>query len=418
MITTGLFQIVSKCWRAIRAEGFSSLVNHARQRLGDPMRATHTKGVMALMSKRDVPKFFSFILNEHKKPRVEANELNAKTINWFIPDFGIGSGGHLNIFRYIYHLENSGYACRLIIVGHHRHKSEGAALREIQEHFFPLNAAVFFGGAQIPDARFSFATSWITAYHVRNVENTIHKLYFIQDFEPYFYPHGSEYAFAEATYKFGFTAVTAGQWLQNKMEREYQTKSLALGFSYDRNLYRQYPRREAHIRRVFCYVRPPTVRRGLETALLTLDLVGRELPDVKFIFAGWDISDYAFDHEHLNAGMVPIRELPDLYSQCDVALVLSFTNASLLPLELMACGCCVVSNSGENVEWLLNETNAVLTAPDPRSLAASIVDLLNDDSLRHTLSEKAKAFAEKTSWEQSVRDLVVFLETLDANSDG
>ena len=32
---------------------------------------------------------------------VDAKNLSAKTINWFIPPFGRGSGGHLNIFRFI-----------------------------------------------------------------------------------------------------------------------------------------------------------------------------------------------------------------------------------------------------------------------------------------------------------------------------
>ena len=35
------------------------------------------------------------------------------------------------------------------------------------------------------------------------------RLYFVQDYEPYFYATSSESMLAENTYRFGFTAITA-----------------------------------------------------------------------------------------------------------------------------------------------------------------------------------------------------------------
>jgi O-antigen biosynthesis protein len=185
-----------------------------------------------------------------------------------------------------------------------------------------------------------------------------------------------------------------------------------LSFSYDRDLYKKHTRREPEIRRVFCYCRPPTIRRGLETALLSLDLVGKKLPDVKFIFAGWDMGDYEFSHEHLNAGILSVEDLPDLYSQCDVALVISFSNLSLLPLELMACGCAVVSNKGSNIEWLLNDSNSALSNPDPQSIANTIIDLLDDSEGRNKLTEHAISFASSTNWNTEGAKLASILENL------
>ena len=48
-----------------------------------------------------------------------------------------------------------------------------------------------------------------TAYDVRNFHSTIHKCYFVQDFEPWFYASGSAASFAEETYRFGFVGITA-----------------------------------------------------------------------------------------------------------------------------------------------------------------------------------------------------------------
>ena len=68
--------------------------------------------------------------------------------------------------------------------------------------------------------------------------------------------------------------------------------------------------------------------------------------DVEFVLVGWDVSNYSLPFSHLNTGFLSLDELQDLYSQVDVDLVISSTNLSLLPLELMACKCPVVSNLG------------------------------------------------------------------------
>ena len=104
------------------------------------------------------------------------------------------------------------------------------------------------------------------------------------------------------------------------------------------------------------------------------------------------------------AGILRLDELPDLYAQCDVALVLSMTNLSLLPLELMACRCAVVSNRGPNVEWLLNDEIAMLCDPTPEALAEAICAALTDDAMREALIARAERFAKTQHWDQVVAD--------------
>jgi O-antigen biosynthesis protein len=394
--------LLNKSANVVREEGILSLMIRAHRRLRpSPPHAGPSSGLAGLLKKTDVIGFYDFVLTADAGVMSAASSANLdqRTINWLIPDFGIGSGGHLNIFRYIQMLEGRGYKNTICLVGAHRHSSAAQARALICEHFFELQADVVFGAENLNPAYFSFATSWITAYALRGFGATAHKLYFVQDFEPAFYAHGSEYDFAEQTYKLGFTGVCAGNWLSDKLSRDYGMPCFSLGFSFDRELYQQTPRRESHVKRVFCYCRPPTLRRGLESTMLALDLVGREMPDVKFIFAGWDMGNYRFPHEHLNAGVLSLKELPDLYSQCDVGLVISFTNLSLLPLELMACGCVVVSNDGPNNEWLLSDSNCVLTESSPAKIAEGILNILKDDEKRHELAQHARAFAASTDWE-------------------
>ena len=359
------------------------------------------KSLNSAGNKTDVIGFYDFVITKDAGTLpVSSSAVKGLTINWLIPDFGIGSGGHLNIFRFISMLEKRGYKNTICIVGSNKQESPLRAKEAICKHFFELEAHVVFGVETLAPAYYSFATSWITAYALRGFGQTVHKLYFVQDFEPAFYSRGSEYDFAEETYKFGFHGICAGSWLSKKLSADYGMKCQSVGFSFDRDLYQQTLRREPNKLRVFCYCRPPTIRRGWESAMLALSLVGQKLPDVEFIFAGWDMSNYYFPYPHLNAGVCSLKELPDLYSQCDVALVFSFTNLSLLPLELMACGCIVVSNRAPNTEWLLNDENSVIPASSsPRSVADAMIDILENPVKRRDLARAAKDFASLTVWE-------------------
>lgn len=337
---------------------------------------------------------------------------NARTINWVVPDFQIGGGGHLNIFRLIYLLEKLGYNCRVVII-HSSFNSADEAREKIRTHFYPINAKVSIGEASLEPAAITVATNWLSAYIVRNFQGTQHRCYFVQDYEPYFYPHGSNYHFAEATYRLGFHGITAGGWLSNKLTAEHGMKTLSMGFSYDRDLYQPHPRQNQDAtKKVFFYARPATARRGFELGMLVLNLVAQKMPNVSFVLAGGDLSAYNIPFKHISPGNVAVKDLPELYSQCDVALVLSLTDLSLLPLELMACGCPVVSNRGDNVEWLLNDENAVLADTTPDALSDAIVSLLQDEAKRKRLLEASMAFAANTRWDTEAEKVATFFESL------
>lgn len=181
------------------------------------IRRSHLPAVGSTQGRTDIFKFYDFLNYQPfgKTGSLEAQDM--RTINWVIPDFGVGSGGHLNIFRLIVQLERRGYQCHIVIVGHTHFNSGEEARKAIREHFFPINAEVSIGESSLKPAAITVATSWITAYPVRNFQGTRHRCYFVQDYEPYFYAHGSDYCFAEATYRMGFYGITAGGWLAGKL---------------------------------------------------------------------------------------------------------------------------------------------------------------------------------------------------------
>lgn len=359
--------------------------------------------------KSDPLGFYSFVRLPERPASLSPENIEEKTINWVIPPFGIGSGGHLNIFRFVANLESLGFSCRIVIVGEPQPLNAQHAKDQIDKHFFPIKGPVYLGMDNAPPARFTIATSWPTAYYVRNFKDTCHKCYFVQDYEPWFFAVGSESIFAEETYRFGFSGITAGDWLAEKLFVEFGMKTRAVGFSYDRTLYWPGKRSEHHKKRVFFYARPPTQRRAFELGLLVLEEVACRLNNIEIVLAGWDVSGYVIPFDHVNAGLLALDQLAATYHQCDVALVISLSNASLLPLELMACGTPVVSNNGPWVEWLLNENNSILAQPTVEALARALCEVLTDQELADRLRRGGYLSVKSTNWETEAKKMARIL---------
>ena len=328
----------------------------------------------------------------------------SRTVNWLIPNFGVGSGGHLNIFRFVGFLEQQGWRCRVVLVGSHPHTNSQAVEDSIREHFLPIEARVYLRPQDMPAADIGIATSWETAYPLRDWESCKVKAYFVQDFECDFFPKSSYSVFAEETYRLGFVGLTAGGWLADTLHNPYGMRTHAFGFSYDKLLY-QTSRLRRKTGRLLYYARPPTPRRGFELGLLVLEKVAKAMPDVEIVTAGWDLSNYAMSFKHEDLGVLPLEELPDLYNSCDVCLVISLTNMSLMPLELFACGCSLVSNRLPCVTWCLNDTIAELAETNSESLAMACLKMLSDDEYRWVKAQSAYEFAMASDWAREAEKL-------------
>lgn len=386
-----------------RQNGVSSFLRLLKRRLVEGR---------SLLGKIEILREYEFVIRQVIGAPIQRADVKRNTINWFIPAVGKGSGGHLNIFRFIKGLEAHGFENRIIIVGSVMPLSADKTKNEIESWFFPLAANVYLGADSAPAAYFSMATSWQTAYFVRDFQSTLQRCYFVQDFEPWFYSAGSESMLAEATYYFGFHGFTAGSWLAKRLHEDYGMVTCGLGFSFDRELYKPLARDNDGVRRVFFYARPPTARRAFELGLLVLREVCQALPEVEVVIAGWDVSSFNIPFPCRQAGLVELADLPQLYSQCDAALVLSCTNLSLLPLELMACGVPVISNRGPHTEWLLNEQNCVLADATIEDLAAKVVMTLRGELGGDKLRQSALDFTLSTSWEKEIEGMANELNLL------
>ena len=352
----------------------------------------------------DVPEYLDVVWSDDQPAYLQALPSGPLRINWILPEISAGQGGFVNIFRTVKQLEDWGHQNRIYILGKPL-RSVSSIKQLICDRYFRINAQVEEFSEAIGDSDALIATFWPTAYAARRIGNTARKFYFVQDLEYMFYAPGSLYELARQTYQFGFRGITAGAWIADVLRREFNMECSSFGFSYDRDLYASTGSRllPEGKKRLLFYARPETERRGFELGLLALSLVARRMPNVELVLAGLASRSIDLPFPATCLGVLPLSRLGSLYRSCDVALVLSHTNLSLLPLELMACGCAVVSNQGPNVEWLLSRETAHLAKADPVSLADHITDLFHSDKLRRRQIQAGLALAETTSWTKELR---------------
>ncbi len=337
----------------------------------------------------------AFVWGENRPAILRLRGERQLIIHWIIPPFALGSGGHQTMFTTIAELERRGHQNRIFLVG--AGASDAKLSTDIARHYYaPLQCEVEAFSGVMPDSDALVATSWETAYRVRTIANTSRKFYFVQDLEFQFFPEGSLRELAAETYRWGFFGITAGDWIANTLGRDFNMECVPFHFWYDASLY--FPQvKERAARQILFYARPRTARRGFELGLLALGLVARRFPDLEVVMVGMTATEIRLPFRATYSGVLPGAELPQLYAQATAALVLSHTNLSLVPLELMACGCPLVSNRGPNTEWMLSEENCVLADPRAEDIAAKLIHLLEDEEGRRRLSERGLSFAATTN---------------------
>lgn len=345
-----------------------------------------------------------------KKPKKQL------TINWLMPPPGKGSGGHMTIYRFIKYLEQSGHICRIYFHNPGIGSSVEAVKAVMGESFPNVKAPMQWlkKNEEMEPADAIFATSWQTAYTIYNSKLKAKKFYFVQDFEPSFYPMGSMYILAENTYRFGLRGITAGGWLKKKLHDNYNmiTDSFSFGsdnsvYSFDKNVDRK---------EIVFYARPTTERRAFELGILALDIFHKKHPNYIINFIGWDVSEYKIPFPHKNLGILTPSELNSLYNRCSASLVMSLTNMSLLPLELLSSGCIPVVNDGDNNRLVSDNKYIAYSNNDPLSLANKLFEVVSRDNLI-LYAEKASKSVATCSWDESGKQFVSIVEK-SINTDG
>ena len=318
-----------------------------------------------------------YISRPYKKPpKIVKNAKGTLKVAWVLSPLSPGSGGQNTITRFAKFLKQQGHDVTIYLYESIQPQSVTEATKILKESFnFDVKVRKI---ADYQESDVLLATGWETAYPVFNIETKAHKLYFIQDFEPSFYGVGSKSVLAENTYKMGFFGITAGRWLTHRVTTEYGMSADYFDFGADLDIYRA---KEGIItqrkKKIAFYARPVTDRRAFELGVIALDIFHAKHPEYEIEFIGWDTSGYQVPFPYTNRGILSHQELASLYQESIACLVLSLTNVSLLPLELLAAGCIPVVNEGDNNSMVLGDNDNIRYAPaSPIQLAEAIENVV------------------------------------------
>lgn len=356
---------------------------------------------------------------KEKKPEI-------KSINWFVPYFlHAYYGGIYTIFRFADYLaKDKGIKTRIVLYDN-PYITESEIRGKIREGFPSLaeEEVYIYKGPEvnvIPYADISIATLWTSAYQVMKFRNTLGKFYFIQDYEPFFYPAGSYYAMAEVTYRFGFQGIVNTPGLY-----DFITKTHAINAEYfvpavDRHIF--FPdRKDSAVKdkmKLFFYGRPQHERNAFELAISAAKKIKAALGDKIEIFSAgseWNPDDYGVKGIVTNLGLLGYNETAELYRTCDFGIILMFTkHPSYLPMELMASGAIVITNYNQANVWLLKDMiNSVIVEPAPTYITEKLLDLINTPELQKTIRDNAFKTVASTDWDTEMEKIFRFITRRD-----
>lgn len=370
-------------------EGHRGITDRARTMMADWMRP---KRIVWQVEPSDV---IAADLSQPFKPivpRLAPGE--AITVNWVTTPAGPGSGGHMTTYRMIRYLDRLGYTNRVYFYDLHR--ADRKYYEDVAREHYGFTNQIADVRDGISDAHAIIATSWPTAYPLFNARCTGKRFYFVQDFEPYFEPVGAQSVLAENTYKMGFHAITAGQWLAKKVSRDYGMEADYFPFGCDTTRYK----RDACVKRsgIAFYARSGTPRRGVELGLLALEIFAKRQPQVDIHLYGQKLPDVPF--RAINHGLVSSLQLNTIYNQCFAGLTLSLTNLSLVPYEMLAAGCVPVMNDAEHNRLVMQSEHVRYAETTPHALAVALEKIVVDPDF-DSLSRKAADSIKSVSWDDA-----------------
>ena len=311
-------------------------------------------------------------------------------IAWFVPDFRAGSGGHRTIFQNISTLVSSGYECDVYVS--HKTSETLVELKERIKENFDFCGNIYDSIDKEKEYDLVFATSWDTVEDAKSA-NAKKRAYFIQDYEPWFFPKGSFYEAARKTYHEKFYHITIGRWLAKKIREESGVEEVSyFDFCADRGIYHEII--DAKKEKAICAIfQPDKPRRCADVVLRALKLFKSKHPDYKIYLYG--SSDYYVSGlEAENMGVISPQECNLLYNKCIAGVCVSTSNPSRIPFEMMSAGLPVVEYYEENTIYDLPSNACLLSNLDENSIVKALEKIIENPQFREKLLAGGKKYME------------------------
>lgn len=355
--------------------------------------------------------WFKQVFSRLQSETTDSTHLN---IAFIVPAPIKGSGGHRNIYRAVKFLKKNGHDLTVYYIN--TELDADTVKQQISDWFYDMEDIPFIHyEGQLGYHDVCVATWWETAYAIINNRTKIkYPFYFVQDYEPSFYPTSSAYILCENTYKQGFMHICSGPWCKAFLNNKYNARAEYFQFPVDRNVYNMSEKRTKTNQNIIFFAKPEMPRRCYEIGIQALQEFHKLAPNVEIIlFGSNNVGDVSFPVTKL--GILPtIQDLASLYRNADLGIVFSTTNPSLVPYEMMHCGLPVVDL---DLEFALskygnNNDTVFLFDSRPNVMAKQIFESLNNKALLEIKKKSAldwvmKEFPSEDEMGQIVQSIIV-----------
>lgn len=339
-----------------------------------------------------------------------------KKITFVIPGMPAYSGGHTSILRLGTELNNSGFEVIYVsftndsieemkhnaTINLHNYKGEF-----IDEDLEKINTDVVI------------ATSWDSVYFARKIEG--YKMYFIQDYEPYFHLYGECFLMAQKTYELGYHMISLGEWNKSIIEKECEVNSKidTITFPYEGKEYYDKGRNfESYAMKkefnICVYVKDTGKRAPYITQYLLKKLksdMNSEGIELNIKYFG-ETKDFKCDCGE-NLGKLSKEQLFELYSNSDFGMVASLTNISLVPYEMLATGLPIIEFKEGTFNYFFPENSAIVVSFDYEQLYKKFKNVINNTYILKNMNHTAKSFLNSLSWKKTGEEFVNILKNIE-----
>ncbi|MBV1779206.1 glycosyltransferase family 1 protein [Paeniglutamicibacter sp. ABSL32-1] len=334
-------------------------------------------------------------------PQVAKEKLR---LGWVCVPPSVGSGGHTTLFRMVQAAQDAGHDCSVVL--YDRDDDDVTRHHEVLRRGWPWLTAKIVSSSVI-DGHFDafIASSWPTAHVIASrAPSSVRRFYFVQDFEPYFYPRGYLYQLAEDSYRLGFHVLALGDMVASELKSNCDlTPNAVLPFGCDRSLYRILPAPKQGRPRsgVVYYARQDSDRRGYLLAKAALEKFHVLCPDQEIHLYGDRVQGWSIPVT--NHGNLPPESLNDLYNRTIGSIAMSFTNISLVASELLAAGNIPVLNESRTARQ--DASFAVWAPATPSGLAEALAKVVRYHDIEGRALEAALQIP--PSWGVTEQQIVV-----------
>lgn len=226
----------------------------------------------------------------------------------------------------------------------------------------------------------------------------------------------------DAVKNYGLKIIVVSSWLQEVVASKYGLKSTIVKNGIDTELFRRSEKLVKTDYKVVAAICNLELWKGSMHIVSAFEILHKKRDDIRFIMLGRTLPSLPFDMDAVPNFPVPViyfnepnqLDIPSIYSSADVFVSASDVEGFGLPvLEAMACGIATVTtDNGGNRDFVKDKFNTLISSNNPEELADKIITLLDNKSLRESLSSEGVQTARSMTWDKSMSDFFKSLQIL------